>query len=397
MDKKGTIVSAAQFEKLFPFYFRVNGEGEVVYVGSSLAKLLGLIHLPCPFELLFHFVRPKGRLFDGSAKELEGEMVMLEISGGRAQLMGQVMYLPDLDQYMFAVSLAIQEPSEVVGLGLTFSDFAIQDQIFDFLMLLQTHRRAIVEADDLNKRLAEAHSVAVKASQLKSQFLANMSHELRTPMNGVLGMASVLKDTEMDDVQKECVETIVASGEGMLALVNDILDLSKIEAGHVELEKYPLSIASVAQGVYQTLKTAAERKGVEFEMNLDQAIPPRVLGDENRLRQVLLNLAGNAVKFTEKGLVSVTARLVDGSQSKTKFTISDTGIGMSPEVVSQLFQPFVQGDSSMSKKFGGTGLGLSICKKLVEAMGGECGVESELGKGSTFWFTIDLEPAACPI
>lgn len=264
-------------------------------------------------------------------------------------------------------------------------------------MLLQTHRRAIVEADELNKRLAEAHSVAVKASQLKSQFLANMSHELRTPMNGVLGMASVLKETELDEVQTECVATIVESGEGMLALVNDILDLSKIEAGHVILENYPLSIPAVAQGVYQTLKTVAEKKAIAFELILDPGIPPRVLGDENRLRQVLLNLAGNAVKFTEKGSVRISAALVPGSESKTRFVITDTGIGMSEEVVAQLFQPFVQGDSSMSKKFGGTGLGLSICKKLVEAMGGECGVESQLGEGSTFWFTIDLEPAACPI
>lgn len=397
MQNQNAMISVSQFERLFPFYFRVNGEGEVVYTGASLAKLLGSIHLPCPFELLFRFVRPKDRILDIGVRDLEGEMVVLELSDGRAQLMGQVMHLADLNQYMFVVSLAIQEPSEVAGLGLTFADFAIQDQIFDFLMLLQTHRRAIVEADALNHRLVEAHAVAVKASQLKSQFLANMSHELRTPMNGVLGMASVLKETNLDEVQVECVETIVSSGEGMLTLVNDILDLSKVEAGHFVLEKYPLSIPAVAEAVYQTLKTAAEKKGIGLDLQLDPGIPPRVMGDEHRLRQVLLNLAGNAVKFTENGAVHITVTLVEGSASKTKFIIRDTGIGMSREVMGQLFQPFVQGDSSMSKKFGGTGLGLSICKKLVEAMGGECGVESELGKGSTFWFTIDLEAGACLI
>lgn len=395
MSKNHALISNAQFEKLFPFHFRANENGEVVYVGASLTKILGPKQMPCPFDQLFEFVRPKNKVLDHSLRQLEGEMVVLGIREKNAHLMGQIQYLADLDQYLFVVSLSIQEPGQVQGLGLTFGDFAVQDQVFDFLMLLQTHRRAIEEAEILNRKVAEAHAVAVRASQLKSQFLANMSHELRTPMNGVLGMAGVLKEMELDEIQKECVDTIVASGEGMLALVNDILDISKIEAGHLVLEKYPLSIAKVAESVYQTLQTEAARKGIHFEMEIAEDLPPSVLGDELRLRQILLNFTGNAVKFTSQGSVRVTVQNTESA--KVKFVVEDTGIGMSPEVIAQLFSPFVQGDNSMSKKFGGTGLGLSICKKLATAMGGECGVESELGKGSKFWFTVELEPAACSI
>lgn len=384
-------LSPIQFEKLFPFHFRVDPKGNIVHLGPSLKKLIGQLPVPDKFQALFKFLRPKGQMFDGSIRLLEGEMVSLEICGRDAELMGQVMHLADSDQYLFVVSLSVQEPEEVVALGLTFEDFAIQDQIFDFLMLLQTHRRAVAEAERLTKSVVEAHEMALRASQMKSQFLANMSHELRTPMNGVLGMASVLKETDLDEVQKDCVHTIVESGEGMLSLVNDILDLSKIESGHFVLEKFPLSVARVVDNVVQILRPAVDKKQLLLTVDMDASIPERMLGDEDRLRQVLLNLASNAVKFTAQGSVSI--RVSQDADRKLRFTVRDTGVGISPEVLGQLFQPFIQGDSSMNKRFGGTGLGLSICKKLVEAMGGLCGVHSELGRGSTFYFTVQLETA----
>lgn len=161
-------------------------------------------------------------------------------------------------------------------------------------------------------------------------------------------------------------------------------------AGHLVLERFPVDLHSIFSGVQSTLQIAADKKGIALNFQMDPTLPVRVLGDEIRIRQILLNLVGNAVKFTQKGSVTVTAGFEAGPDTRLKFLIEDTGIGMSPETVSQLFQPFVQGDSSMTKRFGGTGLGLSICRKLVEAMGGECGVSSEMGKGSKFWFTAIL-------
>jgi signal transduction histidine kinase/CheY-like chemotaxis protein/HPt (histidine-containing phosphotransfer) domain-containing protein len=239
--------------------------------------------------------------------------------------------------------------------------------------------------------LVKAKEIAEEATKAKSSFLAMMSHEIRTPMNGVMSMAEMLDQTELTDDQRSMSGTIRGSASALLTIINDILDFSKIEAGKLDIESVPFSLVETVEGVGELLIPRAEDKGIELIVDLDPAIPDALAGDPTRLRQVALNLAGNAVKFTEKGSVSLVVRAVgpvaDGRVT-LRFEIVDTGIGLTPEQRAKLFQPFQQADTSTSRKFGGTGLGLSISLKLVEMMGGRIGVESEAGKGSTFWFEI---------
>lgn len=250
-----------------------------------------------------------------------------------------------------------------------------------------------VQAARREKRRAE------RASAAKSELLANISHEIRTPMNGVMGMAALLADSSLTQQQKEMVETIQTSASSLLAVLNDILDYSKIEAGRFSIEEADMDLREVVEDVVALLRGSAVAKGIELSLNWDPLAPQYVRGDSTRIRQVLMNLVGNAVKFTSEGKVTVevgyrgdrdNARLV-------RIAVTDTGIGISPEAAERLFRPYSQGDSTMTRKFGGTGLGLAISKQLVRLMGGEIGVQSELGKGSTFWFSIPFPLASKPV
>lgn len=380
----------ADIEKLFPFCFSINKNGKIETAAPSLKKLLGEGIIGVAAADVFLFLKPESLTFADIAVNIQGEMIVLKDRRIDLQFMGQVLYYPQQDKYLFVVSLFVQTIDELRPMGLTFNDFAIQDQIFDFLMLLQTHRKAIREADLLNRKLAEAHKIAVEASELKSQFLANMSHELRTPMNGVLGMAGVLTETSLDNNQREYVQCIVNSGEAMLSLINDILDTSKIEAGHISLEPEPLELNSFVEEIIRALQISASQKKNQLILNNMVPVENKLAADKTRLRQVIINLLGNALKFTDGGTIRLEIVNEQTPKPILRFTVSDNGIGMDEETLSKIFQPFMQGDSSMKKKFGGTGLGLSICKKLIQAMGGEIGVTSELGKGSQFWFTLPI-------
>jgi two-component system sensor histidine kinase/response regulator len=252
-------------------------------------------------------------------------------------------------------------------------------------------------ADKINE-LVEARETALEASRVKSQFLANMSHEIRTPMNGVLAMAQLLLRATLEPKQQECAQTIYRSAEHLLNVINDILDFSKIEAGEMRLEKADFDLDSCIESVIEMIAHLAEEKGIELNILVDCSVPKKLVGDSGRLKQVLLNLAGNAIKFTDRGqvLVHVTVkqgnRLADGRQeARLLFSVRDTGIGISAEGQTKLFQSFSQVDDSPTRPYGGTGLGLAICKQLVDMMGGEIGVRSLLGSGSTFWFTVPLE------
>ena len=273
----------------------------------------------------------------------------------------------------------------------------------------QEERRRIISAiptlferKEAEERLRAARDRAEAASEAKSLFLANMSHEIRTPLTGLLGMSELLMLDDLTQQQRESVRTIHESGEALLAILNDVLDLSKIEAGMMPISVGTCEVRAVIGDVVEVLKARVAERGLKLSTAIDESVPVFVSGDSLRLRQVILNLVGNAVKFTEQGTIEIRADWSDGAELRVE--VEDSGIGIDPTHIDHLFEIFTQADSSDARRFSGTGLGLSICRRLIQLMGGKIGVRSSVGKGSTFWFTVpatlveasSLTPAAVP-
>jgi PAS domain S-box-containing protein len=353
--------------------FGLDPEGRITFVNPAAARMLGYADqemLGQPAHDLFHAHRA-----DGSPYPVEQCPKSIAMRTGVAQRAhDEVFWRKDGEPLPVSYTVAPLRPGAGQGgVVVTFEDRTQE----------AAARRALVAA----KEAAEA------ATRAKSEFLATMSHEIRTPMNDVLGMAQLLEETTLDDEQRDYVQTITQSGNALLTVINDILDFSKIEAGRLSLDPIPFDLRRSVYDVARLLMPRAAEKGLELVVGYDEACPIQVLGDAGRIRQVLLNLAGNAVKFTEHGHVLIEV-LCDSDESGNRIgvrlAVTDTGIGIAPEVQARLFESFTQADSSMSRKYGGTGLGLAISRRLVELMAGEIGLESEPGRGSTFWVRLSL-------
>ncbi|MDD9943630.1 MAG: ATP-binding protein [Myxococcales bacterium] len=279
-----------------------------------------------------------------------------------------------------AVGYAIGEP---------LGDFTLQTGVVYFFGVVTIVLGEALRRRGYAKRVADRE--LLRALSIKEAFLATMSHELRTPMNGVIGMTEILRGTRLDAEQRECVHTIHRCGEVMLSLIDGVLDLAKLDREAVDFERVHFDLAQVVRDVMVVVRPLAGGKPLDVRCELSGTLGKAYIGDPNRLRQVLLNLGSNAVKFTERGEVLITAAPIEGG---VRCEVSDTGIGVPFETQARIFEPFTQVDTSTTRRFGGTGLGLSVCKRLVEQQGGRIGVESEPGEGARFWFELPLTEAA---
>jgi signal transduction histidine kinase/DNA-binding NarL/FixJ family response regulator len=340
---------------------------QVLYTVGALAVAL----LSSLFAALHFLTRPLHRMTD----------LMQRFATG--QLGGQIPFVTRNDEVgRMAQALAV------------FRDHAIERRNAE----LALHRRS-EELVALNKDLLKARDAAESANRIKSEFLASMSHEIRTPMNGIVGMVHVLMATPMQADQRDKLSTLANAASTLLNILNDILDISKIEAGRLELDVAPFLPRRMLDDMMALWRPSALNKGLGLKSSVDPDLPTVMLGDANRIGQIVANYLGNAIKFTERG--SVTVRLSgepkgDGLH-RLRVTVADTGIGIAPDTIPRLFQKFSQADNSTTRKFGGTGLGLAICRELAQLMGGQVGVDSAPGKGSTFWFAVDCRVADAAI
>jgi two-component system sensor histidine kinase/response regulator len=352
--------------------YGLDTRGLATFVNPAAARMLGFAPealIGQALHGLIHHTRA-----DGSAFPLADCPSYLTFQDGEVRTgQDELLWRQDGSPLPVAYTVTpILDHGTVLGAVVTFNDITVRKET--------------------ERELVRAKQAAEDAARAKSEFLANMSHEIRTPLNGVIGMTSLLLDTELSTEQHEIAEIVRSSADHLVGVINDILDFSKIEAGGMTIEPIPFDLGSAVSEIAEMLVGKAEEKRLEIIIHLAPEVPRRVIGDAGRIRQVLMNLAGNSIKFTQSGhvLIEVTALKIAEASALVRFSIEDTGIGIAPDPLARVFERFTQADASTTRKYGGTGLGLSISKQLVELMGGAVGVSSRVGEGSTFWFDLPL-------
>jgi signal transduction histidine kinase len=371
------------FDRLFPFHLVIAQDLTIERVGPVLGRAMP--ELTAGAALLDHFGirRPSVIEVNFATLSAEPERIYLLAAKSPSELVlkGQMVPLDGRDALIFLGSPWITSLDQLGRFGLTVADFAVHDSMTDFLVLIQAQNAALEDATKLAKQLAEARDAALQASQFKSEFLATMSHELRTPLNAILGFSEALSSAlfgPLSDHYRSYANDIHKSGRLLLELINDLLDLSRVEAGQYQLNETTLALPGMLDECIQLVGPEARRKGLS--LTLDCAAANLTLrADPRALKQTILNLLSNAVKFTHFGGVTVA---VHREPDSLVLTVTDTGIGISPETIGRLFEPFRQANVEIARKYGGSGLGLSICRRMIELHGGTIALASEPGAGT---------------
>ncbi len=397
-------------QHLFPFYIAFDHELKVTHFGRAVSKICQNISVGLPLLEIFSVWRPKGKVtFQSFQQQLQATFLFDSVTT-KIRMRGQMVIEPQLNVLLFIGSPWFTDIEHLQKTDLQLKDFTVHDPIVDFLYMVQAKALALQDAKQFSEtvikqrdELEQTNKELERASAAKSQFLANTSHELRTPLNGIIGMTTLLTRGTLLPQQKNCVDKVLRSAKALLVVVNDVLDFSKIEAGKLTLEPVDFDLQQLMFDVVELFAVAAQAKGVDLVCNFAPEVPITLHGDPGRIRQIVSNLIGNAVKFTDQGdiTLSVSRDASVATQGSAQpegvmlhFDVIDTGIGIDPKDQSALFSAFSQVDGSMTRKHGGTGLGLAISKNLAGLMGGTTGLKSEVGKGSTFWFSACLKTAA---
>ena len=382
-------LSCERFAESFPFGFILDHEHRVSVVGEVLSRRED-VRKGDEVDAAFEVLRPRNVGSFAAIVPSPGVTVVLRQRASDLRIKGSVLPLRAGGQVAFIGSPVLRSVGEVAAQRLTLADFPPSDSTPDLLLVMQANKTALTDARELGKELSAALNDAHAAVRAKERFLAVMSHEIRTPLNGFGAMIDLLRTTKLTGEQREQIATMDSCAQSLLALVNDILDLSKLEASGADLTLHPILLPEVVQRVADQFEAKAAAKGLEVEVQCGEGLEAPRSGDGRRIGQVIANLVGNAVKFTSAGGIRVVLELL--SEETARVTVSDTGIGIAKAAQASLFDPFTQADDSVTREFGGTGLGLAISSELARAMGGALELVYSDGGGSTFAFTFEAKP-----